>query len=56
MTDTYTCERCKGVFEKGWTDEEAAAEAQQLFGDLSEDDKAVLCEDCFQALMKWLTT
>ena len=27
----YQCEACKGVFEKGWSDEEALNEAKELF-------------------------
>ena len=53
--DSYTCELCHETFEKGWTDEEANAEAQELFGtpQASEHpkDMAIVCDDCFHKLM-----
>lgn len=50
MSDTYTCEQCGGTFEKGWSDEESAAEAQSIWGDLSTEDVALICEDCWQQI------
>lgn len=50
MTDTYTCEQCGGTFEKGWTDEEAQAEAERLWGEGGPDDPATVCDDCFNAM------
>lgn len=47
----YTCEACKGVFTKGWSDGEAAAESRVNFGDLPKDDMAIICDDCYRALM-----
>lgn len=46
----YQCEWCKGIFEKGWTDEEAEKEAKTIFGKNPNEwrDKSVLiCDDCF---------
>lgn len=52
---TYVCARCGGTFDKGWTDEEALAEKEVLWG--PEIDRAeqfiILCNDCFEAFMKW---
>ncbi len=50
MADTYTCEMCKGTFDKGWTDEEAQAEAERLFPGMDHSDMAMLCDDCFQKI------
>jgi tetraacyldisaccharide-1-P 4'-kinase len=33
---------------KGWSVEEQEAEAKALWGDLKEEDRAVVCDDCFQ--------
>lgn len=54
VTDTYTCASCGETFEKGWSDEEAAAEAEELFPgiDPSDPDEAgVVCGPCFQHIM-----
>lgn len=50
MSDTYTCARCRGVFEKGWTDEEAQAEATSLFGAVPREQQEIVCDDCFQEM------
>lgn len=50
MNPSFTCDQCHGTFEKGWTDEEAAAEAAANFGDRLGDDPAVVCDDCFEQM------
>lgn len=46
--ETYTCAHCGWTGEKGWSDEEAEAEAQQNFGGpLDPDDRAIICDDCY---------
>lgn len=47
--DVFTCGLCKGVFPKGWTDEEAENEYQEKFGESAPtgDDRALICEDCY---------
>ncbi len=47
----FKCAECNGVYKKGWSDEEAAGEAKEIFGKAVEDwnDEAmVICDDCFQ--------
>lgn len=48
----FQCDLCKGIFDKGWTDEEANAEAIETFGGLHPDD-GILCDDCHKEYMKW---
>ncbi len=50
--ETYTCAICGGVFEKDaeWTDEAAMAEAKKMGFREGEDEPAVCCNDCFQAI------
>lgn len=48
MPDTFTCARCGGTFSKGWSDEEAAAEAQANFSEAELADTAVVCDECFR--------
>lgn len=53
-SETFTCDNCGVTREKGWTDEEAAAEAAGLFPGLDVTDPAeagIVCEDCFQHIM-----
>ena len=51
MSDTFTCSMCGNTYDKGWTDEEAAAEKNELWGSVPLDDCDVVCEDCFQKIM-----
>ena len=50
----FTCDMCRGTFKKGWTEEEAEAEYRGLFNELpkeQKDDRAEICEDCYQLFM-----
>ena len=52
--DTFTCDSCGETFDKTWSDEEAAAEAQELFPgiDASDPEEAgTVCDDCFNHIM-----
>ena len=46
----YTCASCGATFEKGWSDEESAAEREEVFPGLPESECALVCEDCYRAL------
>lgn len=46
--DTYTCAMCGETNIKGWTDEEAEAEKDDIFGPVPLEDCDVICDDCFQ--------
>lgn len=46
----YKCDSCGEVFEKGWSDEEAEKEADDLFPGLKVEDRAVVCDDCFKRM------
>lgn len=48
----FKCECCLGIFEEGWTEEEAQKERiKNGFGDIPDEDLARVCEDCYQMLM-----
>jgi len=54
MTDTFTCANCGDTHEKGWSDEEAAAEAQENFPGIDTTDPVeapVVCDDCYNRIM-----
>ena len=49
----YQCDMCKGIFEKGWSDEEAKQEAEEIFGKNPNewnDEQKVVCDDCFNKI------
>ncbi len=48
--DEYTCSVCRETFDYEWTDEEAMAEAEAIFGDSLGDDPAVVCDDCWHKM------
>lgn len=60
MIETYICARCDGEFAKidsdEWNDAMAIEEAKQTFGpDWNQDeDAAIICEDCYQILIRQL--
>ena len=53
MSDTWICDCCGGTFPKdpAWTEEEKLAEMQANIGDLPEDDRASVCDDCYEAII-----
>jgi len=50
MSDSYYCEACGGVFTKGWTDEEAMAEANAAFIVAELKDAATVCDPCWHQM------
>jgi hypothetical protein len=54
VTETFTCASCGDTFDKGWSDEEAAAEAEEFFPGINVTDPAeagVVCDGCYQHIM-----
>jgi DNA-directed RNA polymerase subunit RPC12/RpoP len=54
---TYVCEVCKKTYEKGWSDEEAAAEYEQTPFKVKPpigEETGLVCDHCSKKLMKWL--
>lgn len=50
----FRCDNCGGIFDKG-DEEEALAEMKGNFGDLPADERAVICDDCYEKFMKWMS-
>lgn len=50
----YRCDACGGVYEKGWSEEEAIAECQAYFPGTSPKDCGILCDDCHLRFMQWM--
>lgn len=50
----YQCDQCGGVFEQGWTDDEAQAEASANgWSQIPAIEMAVVCDDCYKEIMNW---
>ena len=48
MKDTeYKCDSCGNIYEKGWSDEEAEKEQLEVFGYIPLEERAIICDDCF---------
>lgn len=45
---TFQCWTCREFFEKGWTEEEARAEAASKGLDVERDGCAAVCTECYQ--------
>lgn len=50
LDSQFRCVMCGEVFDKVWSDEEAAAECVQHFGHLEPAEIAVVCDECFQRI------
>ena len=50
MSDMYTCAKCGGTYEKGWTDEESLAECFAIFGEVPIEDRVLVCDDCWEEI------
>lgn len=52
LVSDFKCEQCGEVFEKAWSDAEAHLEQMANgFGDLMPEDRATVCDDCYEAIM-----
>ena len=43
----YICEICGNTYKKGWSNEEAEQEANDIWGEIPLEEKAIICDDCF---------
>ena len=46
----YRCAICGNVYEKGQSEEEAHAELESNFPDVSVEDCDVVCDDCYKKM------
>lgn len=49
----YICDHCKGEFIANWTEEEAIKEKEENFGNISMEDCAQICDNCYKEFMSW---
>lgn len=48
----YTCAICGETYEAGWSDEEAEAEMEENFGEVDEENRAVVCDGCYKEFIE----
>ena len=46
----FTCDMCRNTYEKEWTDDEAEAEMKEIWGVIPKEDRAIVCDDCFNSI------
>ena len=51
-SNEYACAWCHGIFERGWSHEEALSESKELFGDIPTEETEVICDDCFKEMTR----
>jgi DNA-directed RNA polymerase subunit RPC12/RpoP len=44
----YTCALCGKEFESAWSEEEALAEKERMWGEVSCEQCVILCDSCYQ--------
>lgn len=49
----FICEKCHQTFSKGWSEEEAEKEYDTAPWNIIGDDRALICDDCFEEFKKW---
>ncbi len=48
--ENFICAQCDELYNKGWSDEEAKAEATVRFSGVS--DLVLVCDDCYKEIMQ----
>lgn len=46
----YKCDQCGNIYEFGWSEEEAEKEMKENWGDISKEDMAIVCDDCYDVM------
>lgn len=53
--ETYQCATCKGVFKAQREHSETMTESELFFRrEIKEEERCVVCDDCWQKIKKWL--
>ena len=46
----YKCAMCGNIYKKGWSEEDAIAEKNELFGNIPIEECDIICDDCFKQI------
>ena len=52
---TYTCAECGDAFTSDTTDEEIEREVAEVWGEIPEENRRTVCDDCFQVILARMT-
>ena len=52
MNNEFQCAVCEEEFICGWSDEEAIDEYKEIFPGMENEEKVLVCDDCFNQV-KW---
>ena len=47
-SNEYQCAICGNIYKKGRSDEEAEKEVKEIWGEIPQNERAVICDDCFK--------
>jgi hypothetical protein len=47
----FRCALCGGEFRKAWPEDEALEEQREVFGEVPDEERAVVCDDCYRRVM-----
>lgn len=50
--EKFTCVICGGIFTNAWTEEEAIAEKDSLWGDTPIEECSTACDKCFNEIVR----
>lgn len=51
VSKKFCCDSCGEEFESDWSDDAAEAEALELWGEIEERDRAIVCDPCFRKMV-----
>jgi len=43
----FKCAICLNIYKKGWSDEEVENEVKEIWGEIPQEQRVVICDDCF---------
>lgn len=49
--DSYVCAKCRRVFEKIRSDDDALEDSRRTFGEIPVNERATICDDCHRVIM-----
>ena len=53
MADTFTCDSCGRTLVKQRSDEEAFADMMLRSGYIPENERAIVCDECYEMIAAW---
>ena len=54
--EEFKCAKCNQIYLKGWSDEEAELEYKEAPYNIPGDDRALICDNCFNKFQIWFAS